>query len=79
MGKACLFPNGKELFYKRGYFIMDSKIKFKIRNYFSNDLENEWAYLVNLCQISVFQTYSWQSIWHKTINKADTKGILKFI
>lgn len=58
---------------------MDSKIKFKIRNYFSNDLENEWAYLVNLCQISVFQTYSWQSIWHKTINKADTKNSIIII
>ena len=53
---------------------MESKIEFKIRNNFTVELEREWTYLAQLCPISMFQNYSWQTTWFDNINKKNSEN-----
>ena len=58
---------------------MENKIEFKIRNDFDDDLKKEWEHLSNHCQISIFQSYTWQLAWFENINKHYAKNSIIII
>ena len=58
---------------------MDPKIKFKINNQFNAELKKEWAYLTDLCHISVFQSYPWQLAWFENINATVSRNSVTII
>ncbi len=58
---------------------MLSKIEFKTCVDFSVKLGLEWSYLADLSAVTIFQSYSWQSIWNESINKNNLKNSLFII
>ena len=58
---------------------MVSKIEFRLSDNFNEQLEREWLYLSELSTTSIFQSYSWQSIWNENINQKNKKNSLLII
>ncbi len=55
---------------------MEENLKFKIRKVFDKELEQEWIYLSRLSEISIFQSFEWQYMWHKNLNELNNKNNL---
>ena len=58
---------------------MEENLKFRIRQVFDKELEQEWIYLSKLSEISIFQSFEWQYTWHKNINELNNKDNLHII
>ena len=46
-----------------------SELEFKIRDKYTLELKDEWLYLTNLSETTIFQNYSWQLCWFENIHK----------
>ena len=54
-------------------------LEFKIRESFTDDLNNEWSHLSKLNNPSLFQTLNWQSLWCEIIQSQLKESTLLII